>query len=1069
MSAHDPIQLASYLAAGGDQSIQVSSDILVCDQALAALEQLSASNHLSRHRALQIATVFPRVCQALYHKNLTADLQAWARLAAACGRVFRELCTRFKSMASSKTERVATSGDQESDQVDTAMASFLDTMLAVLEASTSRRAAENMLPAWRDATRIASTSFSLTKGSHGPIFKSTAQRLAWRLLDTYIRHSCVAPQDLCPEFFDVEEDNAHIAAMRAGVAQLATVCAELDPIGVCQGMDTRLRGLLAQASEPALQQLHGNCLVLERLVDAVVVMVSTNTNQTEKSNIAALQALDEGLIPALVSFRPLDEQWQLVRLNLFDSVRSVLAARSSYQVLGQVLTELFIYLEHGNTANIRRRSAQSLLRLAKVAPTGLVNHLDALRNSAATLLASGSLCHVATQQLCESLVLVSNQCQDVSVRTGLLRAVLAAPLAKLDAAQAQLSSASGFLKALGVLSADNQLRLTEDAKLKKNEYKFNVDDDEERHSDDEKDTEAESLRHALSALLAIARRAAQSQNCQLPEKPLCAPPVVPPYLEALTTADAGAAVLQRAMPTVLTITLTLHALWAPPVVDALKSHPIARLVLAPSLDEIRAKLEPPGPSTPRSSDENQSTFAKSKTTAVNSNTKSGITASKENYLEEATMPPEHGSLAARWASTLNEIRSCVYQLARLWVERQCAFAPDAAPQTAELFKACGGLWSEDENVSLWSLENRHLASLLKHVLEPLVLRCPPLLYSSHLAPITRRLALHLESRLQVAWSQPEGDQVYMEDFDQATRSACGDAIRRELTRSYLDVLQIAMATKGELAAPPVKQNRTSNGDDGENGRRIAAARERRAAHVTALREFVLGNVEQLALPILRTLRLALAVWGDVPSCRAATRIAQVFIGAAHDRPQYYEPLATLFAAAVGALVEEPSWLANAGCEYELLSLARAVYVGLVLAVDPNAIPRRVQIVPPRHTGPRDLLLSLPGVQPHHVQTLEQTLRQPSSVKDQRSAIQDVIAIALEAKDSTIKLLSMTPPSVTGDASALRDSVSSVRDLPGKIPGSRQIARHQRVATEENFNFTSQSNTCTNLADLFEQS
>ena len=81
----------------------------------------------------------------------------------------------------------------------------------------------------------------------------------------------------------------------------------------------------------------------------------------------------------------------------------------------------------------------------------------------------------------------------------------------------------------------------------------------------------------------------------------------------------------------------------------------------------------------------------------------------------------------------------------------------------------------------------------------------------------------------------------------------------------------------------------------------------------------------------------------------------------------------LFAEALGALVAEPPWLANAGCEYDLLGLCRAVYVALVLRWPPDKLGK-APLVAPLSAAPRDALLRLPGVSPNDVLKLETDLR-----------------------------------------------------------------------------------------------
>lgn len=178
--------------------------------------------------------------------------------------------------------------------------------------------------------------------------------------------------------------------------------------------------------------------------------------------------------------------------------------------------------------------------------------------------------------------------------------------------------------------------------------------------------------------------------------------------------------------------------------------------------------------------------------------------------------------------------------------------------------------------------------------------------------------------------------------------------------------------------------------------------------------------------------------------RGAVKVAEAAACRVHGDASYWPALALLFDEALGALVGEPAWLANAGCEYDLLSLCRAVYVALVLAADPARLGRPPP-APPRHDGPRRALLALPGVGAAPVARLEDDLRAVAAHKDQKNAFHELVVLALNAKpradDGGGGPPGPAPPPPAGrrvDASSLRGATPAVLDLPGDMAGARKL-------------------------------
>jgi hypothetical protein len=317
--------------------------------------------------------------------------------------------------------------------------------------------------------------------------------------------------------------------------------------------------------------------------------------------------------------------------------------------------------------------------------------------------------------------------------------------------------------------------------------------------------------------------------------------------------------------------------------------------------------------------------------------------------------------------------------------------------------------------------------------------------------VLQRVFTHIEIRLALSWDNSNASEIaafyrssglVMEAFDDASQLLMAEAMRRDLSRQYLDILQTAFALKGELAAPVSlalkafdKRHKIQVGDNGENGARIQAARDRRGAHVDALRDCLLpksrGTDETIA-PLIRAVVRGIRSWSDIPTCRCAVKIAETVVQRCHSDVSYWPMLALLFEEALGALVSEPPWLANAGCEYDMLSLCRASYVALVLSSSPDRVGGKTFSPPPHHEGPRRTLLSLPGISIAAVQHLETNLCSINAHKDQKNAFHEVVVLALNAKEKQPVALphrGQSEDNPTADASALREKMNTVLNIP----------------------------------------
>ncbi|KAH8059351.1 hypothetical protein JL722_5373 [Aureococcus anophagefferens] len=339
-----------------------------------------------------------------------------------------------------------------------------------------------------------------------------------------------------------------------------------------------------------------------------------------------------------------------------------------------------------------------------------------------------------------------------------------------------------------------------------------------------------------------------------------------------------------------------------------------------------------------------------------------------------------------------------------------------------LFGSLGLLGDGASAAVLESMEHRHVTSLLKHVLEPLMLRCPPALYDSHLAPVLRRLTAHVEARLAAAWSDDgsafgafcRAGGLAMADFDDGAAAAMAEAATRDLGRQFVDALHVGLALRGELAQPvaraleradraPRRRGRPSptarrhGARRAPRGRSRPASCRRAAAATTASRPCSARSraASGRGPTCRRAAPLGNQIFNPTSMCRGAVKVAEAAACRVHGDASYWPALALLFDEALGALVGEPAWLANAGCEStSCRSVARSTSRSCSPRTRRGSAGRRPRR---RATTGRAALLALPGVGAAPVARLEDDLRAVAAHKDQKNAFHELVVLALNAK------------------------------------------------------------------------
>jgi len=282
------------------------------------------------------------------------------------------------------------------------------------------------------------------------------------------------------------------------------------------------------------------------------------------------------------------------------------------------------------------------------------------------------------------------------------------------------------------------------------------------------------------------------------------------------------------------------------------------------------------------------------------------------------------------------------------------------------------------------------------------------------------------------------------DLDTVSAEAAVEKVRVELTRCYSDMLQSALALKGEWAlvlanqskeeqairrndatrlttgpSTKPKHNGPVNADGTPRSRFHTSIEARKIRRIHELCRFLLLGDERIAGHLVLTLSRCLA-YPDAYTCRRCTRICHRILEQVAWAERYTDPLVrNVFVTAVRVLVSEPRWMV--GLELDTVNLVRNVYCRLVLGqtllpggqgpavqqtLDPvtSRFEQSRTVDAPLQGGgvlclrsdlPRRVLSDLPGITPDMVLELERSLSSKRAAKDQKDALCDLMRIAAE--------------------------------------------------------------------------
>jgi len=440
------------------------------------------------------------------------------------------------------------------------------------------------------------------------------------------------------------------------------------------------------------------------------------------------------------------------------------------------------------------------------------------------------------------------------------------------------------------------------------------------------------------------------------------------------------------------------------------------------------------------------------------------------------------NLVPKWSGWFNELRNTCFQMFGLLATGRVLFAPEIADMYPRLVAVLV------DPVNLKSMEHRHFTQFLKHVIELLLVSCPAPLYPTHLEPILSPVIEHMRFRLEKTWlpvisSSPHahatkalssadcnsaaalasrgGDEwfswyyahtgLFVGDLDSVTSEAAVERYRVEISRTFSDLLQTALALKGEWAlvlANQAKEEQAAkrNGatklvvgprnlinNDGvqlnANGTPKSAHQAsidaRKLLRIHGLCHFLLLENERIAGNLTLVVVQCLG-YPDAYTCRRMAKVCHRILETVAWSPQYTQLLGQqLFTQTVKNIVTEPKWMV--GIEWDMINVIRDIYCRLVLGQtmqpggqgaglqqpsvlqNPNQFEQAKTVDRPLQGGgilvvasdlPRQILASLPGIGVAAVERLEQQMKSKRSAKDQKDVIRDLLRDAADQLKET---------------------------------------------------------------------
>ena len=715
----------------------------------------------------------------------------------------------------------------------------------------------------------------------------------------------------------------------------------------------------------------------------------------------------------------------------------------------------------GEMVGLKKRSGVALVSVAKKVPHHLVPWLTQLSEATRSLLTSDGLIPMNQMHLYEFLSCVATAVENPQDRSRFIADVLSDAVAVLESPEIQqgIQSTASFLRAMGVLQvADQPDHVINPGNVSKvNEFYH-------------------SLFTPLNRLLSVGRRCNEAgrqrsvvngiASASLPPNAGFGEPGQPTFptdegslsLNDLSITDPFVPIWPRILPTVLQVYEITLSVWRPENQAAFLPNQLQRYVFAISDDEAYL--------------------------ARTTNVKSGGVFGEGGAAGSVCSGTDRReiNLVPKWSGWFNELRNTCFQLIGLLAAQRVLYAPDIAPLYPRIVSVI------IDPLNLKSMEHRHFTQFLKHIVEFLLITCPCTLYTTHLAPMIDPIFDHIRYRLEKTWlpvlstsmsqstdmkalSSSDCQNVvqvlscgedawftwyyahaglFVGDLDSVTAEAAVEKHRVDISRTFSDMLQTALALKGDWAlvlanqakedqaqkkndasilmnGPPnrlVDEGVTLNADGTPRVPHQVYIDARKLLRINSLCHFMLLENEGIAGNLTLTLIQCLG-YPDAYTCRRTVKLCHRILETVGWSTQYSHLIGQqMFTQVVKNVVTEPKWMV--GVEWDMINVVRDIYCRLVLGqiLQPGGqgpgqqqpqldgqgtsnirYEQAKSVVKPLQGGgiltepsnvPRIILASLPGIGETGVTQFEMTMKQKRSAKDQKDCIRDLLRIAADA-------------------------------------------------------------------------
>jgi len=887
-------------------------------------------------------------------------------------------------------------------------------------------------------------------------------------------------------------------------------------------------GQLTQQST-AIMELEGLCQPLENILQGMPDWALDNSNTSDPSFMDphrveirnAVRTLFGEIANILVAWNPVDCWLKFRRVTLLDPLKHYWKYDSA--TLASGIDVFLVYLGEGGELNdgpqslrddftsLRKKSGVCLISVSKQVKHLLVPWLDQLSERVKELLSLSSLLSSVRMHLFEFLSTVATAVDDPMRRSNFIADVLSNALNVLESPSIReaIGSTDGLLSLMGVTQvANNPSLATNEEFVKQSTSNFDV------------------LFSSLNQLLSVGKRcheaARQRPNAGIPlsDNQLAAevsqehqqqnfPDEGPVSINDLSMNDPFVHLWPRIFPSVIQVLDISFTIWSPQVQGNILRDSIQRFIYAISDDEAYLA-------------KNQSSLSGGGVFGEGGTAGSVVTGWDRRDC----------NLAPKWSGWFNELRHTCMQLLGLISGQRALFSPEIAGMYPRFVSVVA---NPDH---LKAMEHRHMSQYIKQFMEYILLCCPSTLYQSHVAPIATQFFEHMEYRLKCTWApvlaagtssdatKPlknmdcnaaaeialrGGEEWYTSfysrggafvgDLDAVVGEAVVEKARVELSRSYADMLQTALALKGDwhlvlanlareeqaqkkndytvLEKKPSSKMKPSSGPLNANGSKRSkfykAIEARKIRRIDKLCHFLLLENETIAGYLVLSVAECLG-YPDAYTCRRCIAISHRFLENVAWVERYTQLIGQqMFTNSVRMIIAEQKWLV--GIEWDLINLIRDVYCRLVLgqylqhggqgssnqqardatgtryeqtkAVDKPLQGGGILCIP--SDLPRQVLASLPGLNPDMILQLENNLREKRSAKEQKEYLRDLLHTAakhLQESEGTNQQAGVLGRANDSESLlSIRDKKDIVPSLPEKLVTHSMVIK-QNQNTEE---------------------